>query len=759
MPTIHVTDEYFIEVNEEGFVSNDWAEGALGFVIRMKSKTGGPDRAVKIPRLLADTLEENAHINYLLAEERRVAFKVGPENGLLNAYNSKSPFKGLQTVAAGQQKDGIILMCCSKDEPPRLCWLKFENEKLSMKPKIPVIEEVFNPKQTTPDEDQREEQDQLEARNQVEAQDQEKQSSFFARLRSDSDEFSELAAFQESKSDSNETFAIGQKLSERESRYWYVGFEGIIYDWANGTLQELVAKRKLNLNFRNRLLLVNKIVKAIEHLHGHKDKLMHGDLRPANIMFVNRGEMAADFLVTDYGSFGHEQANYDDAMPPNTMGASVHRQRTSPFYSPERSSGDEKELADVALLFSDNKNVTVVLGWKNDLIDKGECKSWEDLKKELKLDAKQNVSGSVPFDEIKAGDILRIREYMLTATESNTTKNGQLLVHCKPKVGIIRHDKFITPLTEKLPSKKWLSIPRTVIFRKWAAPVDVYAIGALTIYLNFCSTSFEELYPDGEQRNDDESFKEMMERLQSRAYFQDVWKRIERLRNLVDAIYDSKLGQTVVPESKVSEFMKGDVLYFNKEYSVIRCLKDEVSYITRTTPGLIWILKACEFNYAKFIYLFHFSLSCLHRRDSLLKSDIRGSDVFPFCSSRMDTVNSNGPMSKVLRYINHEIEDSLINRVNADVFKELVLDPSTDPSAIISGFAHDTEKSEYKTRLQNLQYEKSLREVNEYAWTKHILLSWLRLPWFMRNSTVKSIFDKNLKDYQDEDAIETDENQ
>ena len=77
---------YYIRVDQNGHVDDaDCLEGALGCIIRVHSPIGernqNQTRALKVPRLLADTQRENAFICTLLEKEFTIVRKVLGERG------------------------------------------------------------------------------------------------------------------------------------------------------------------------------------------------------------------------------------------------------------------------------------------------------------------------------------------------------------------------------------------------------------------------------------------------------------------------------------------------------------------------------------------------------------------------------------------------------------------------------------------------------------------------------------------------------
>lgn len=82
---IFLNNNLYIGVDRSGYCYT-FAEGALGCVVEVKDSTvPGYVRAFKLPRLLADTVRENAHIEDLMQKE--------VDNLRLIAGNLRDPLK------------------------------------------------------------------------------------------------------------------------------------------------------------------------------------------------------------------------------------------------------------------------------------------------------------------------------------------------------------------------------------------------------------------------------------------------------------------------------------------------------------------------------------------------------------------------------------------------------------------------------------------------------------------------------------------
>src|SRR5437868_1929952 len=81
MANIWVTENWYIPVDALGYVDGPCFEGMLGCVLQLRNGTEDALLAMKIPRLLADTIEENAYICNMTAEEEEAVRKINTAGG------------------------------------------------------------------------------------------------------------------------------------------------------------------------------------------------------------------------------------------------------------------------------------------------------------------------------------------------------------------------------------------------------------------------------------------------------------------------------------------------------------------------------------------------------------------------------------------------------------------------------------------------------------------------------------------------------
>src|SRR5712671_6782357 len=98
MTKIWIYNDIFVPVDEFGYLAGPYYEGALGVVVPMLGTRSANEKyALKIPRMLADTVRENAFIAKVTEDESDVVHKIQfePEGavGLMATKLDKHPLR------------------------------------------------------------------------------------------------------------------------------------------------------------------------------------------------------------------------------------------------------------------------------------------------------------------------------------------------------------------------------------------------------------------------------------------------------------------------------------------------------------------------------------------------------------------------------------------------------------------------------------------------------------------------------------------
>src|SRR5690606_24619499 len=100
----------------------------------------------------------------------------------------------------------------------------------------------------------------------------------------------------------------------------------IIMEWVEGyTLHELLQQHNLQLQLDDLIAIIKQICVALDYLHHHPRKIIHKDLKPANIMLTPQGSVK---LI----DFGISKLDWQQAMQTVSFG-------TPGFAAPEQLQG------------------------------------------------------------------------------------------------------------------------------------------------------------------------------------------------------------------------------------------------------------------------------------------------------------------------------------------------------------------------------------------------------------------------------------
>jgi serine/threonine protein kinase len=694
MPRIWVTDSWYIPVDDFGYVEGPCFEGMLGCVLQLRVGTNDALLAMKIPRLLADTIEENAYICNMTEEEEEAVRKInttgGSVEGLVAAqfFESNRMIKRRVTIQsdyedARAQHDHVVFVSFEHDQKPRFCAVNLTEKGWSI---FPEKSEANFVRDITKD----------DWTNFVMGADGEplEPHQTFSRAVYRSRESEKMA-------DQGE---MREALRGQQSRVWYAAIPSMIFQWAGGNLQELITKGGIgDWTFDEHFVLFKQILTGVRFLHHHR--MIHGDIRPANVMWISSRE-PNNFRLGDYGSYGKEwQAVSRQGAPGGLtlIGPAVGQRRQSPFYSPERRAGDEFESADTALvkrIKSDDKTgayaYVVLLGWRSQIFAGGSVSAeiralmegWgktafeeeqERLRKEEEKARQQSeeeqslVAGEGgqaednaqrpaqrplidPSSEaLQRGDRLRLRNYLFQVIASEKTGNNLKLYLCSGRYADVLHGSLVV-YRESGFIKDWTTIDLSnyVEFRQWSAASDLYSVGALFLYSLFCCGLQRQLManhppePNNLSAEDpDRLFVEMIEILESVPYFRFFWEELEAFRQRIEELY--KLDPQPTPEEVAkTQVVDGQTLWNMALFAT--------NNILQSTPKARVVLDAFDYNLAHFLLFMHFVLACLHRQSHMSEEawkkvkDREKSGVFltPFAVDRLEAPEPNGAAAKAL---------------------------------------------------------------------------------------------------------------
>ena len=691
-----IDTNWYIPVDEEGRCIGTCFEGALGFVIRLEHRKKGIF-ALKIPRLMGETYRENAYINDLMEKEFQAVEEVficSPgENtnpkGLLKADISLgSILKGSINTSgnedAQQWHDSKVFVHFEKGLTPQFCLVKSkqndELEKFPPNSKCPIDSPEayrllceYNHNLKTPW----------------------SETIFIVAKKSEN-------SHPDNPDNKVQIFSI-KDLQSQDKNIWYTALPAIMYAWAPGTLQEVISrKQRGKWNFEQHLELMEILCMGLEVLHGKG--MLHADLRPANVVYLGDEKEPRNYFISDYGSFSqaNPQSTENNQISGETLiGPTIGGERTSPFYSPERSLGREREEANTAVVYFDDNTIYLIVGWRSELIDPNNQEPKRKIIQEwIKENESQQTNNSTCL--LDEGDRIQIREYIFELSRKERNIGNKQIFECKPQVWEIYQNRIVVA-ADLIDGWEWFPISRRVDLLRWSAATDLYSLGAVALYSVYFDTGntsrevseekkiyneddiSQEVSEEKKIHNEDdisqkvsensshadEEFREMLNYLASKPYFDSVWPKIEALRiNLENYLQEDYYSYDIYEKKIYIDYETEDSSSKNEKIKLKEQVLKVSSLITESVPGANKLVINLDFNLGNFIFFIHFIFCCLHRQ-----SDLNGAKDWmkelPFCKDRREMPDKSNAASKAKNRLNILRKDIISkNALKALVVKE-----------------------------------------------------------------------------------------
>lgn len=662
---VWINNSYYISVEKDGTLACPYFEGSLGCILRVTSAETGASLALKIPRLLADTARENAYIAQLLEDERLAVMHQNDKRsqGLLRAQTvDESPL-------AHRRQTGASAFLEAREQDGAFVFISFEGAR---RPRVCAVRTAANEGQfrVYPMDCQ------LDIPGLIGP---EKALALYRKLqepRLDSPVVLEPRA-----SDTEQDLDLQQLLEAGSvNSSWFTGVPAYLMNWAAGTLQESIDRGYINdWTVRQHLVLAKRVLMGVESLHA--SNVLHADIRPANVMYEARPELPDDYVVSDYGSFSREFTAIARGNTPNgntQVGPSIGGLRVSPFYAPERRSGQELESANVAVITqqkSDRRlNYVVIMGWRSDLLDER-----GGFRTEI-----ANGGGKltwIPEDGMSSGDRLRLRNFIFKV--ERVERNGDMRrIVCDGSYATVRHDRIVVYARgdSQIPDGEIVSLSGFTEYRQWSAATDIYGVGSLSLYAVFCCAWAKHgaSSQPGERRRVDELFSEMMEVLDSVPYF--VHFRAEIAQIVREFVRINRSTDTLDKEKVAGYVVAGGGQQDEERVTFRELVLKTTNKIVASTPWIRVIVLYFDRNPVKFILYLHFVLSCLHRSPHAVPAESTEPFAGTFCSSRLDSSGEGGAHKALewIEYVLGHINDGLFAGIAVEDKDIVPFDPQSD---------------------------------------------------------------------------------
>ncbi len=685
---------WYIPVNRQGYCSGTYYEGALGTVVQLVNREGSGAQALKIPRLLADTHRENAYICQLLLEEEKCVSRVFTDGRydtkrlLVSQHNLNNIlFKPIMTQFAHAEAKAldkhIIAVQFQHGRPPRFAAIGMDVDKHDNRI-------VFPPEVNECPVERSAIFDQVVAASNSLAED-----------------WNSPVVVAPHTTAEGQVFKISDAFESKvDQDVWYVGIPCVAYSWGAITLQEVML---LGANsewaIREKLLLVTNLLSGILSLHWRG--LLHTDIRPSNAMCIGDAADPDNYYLIDYAAYnlsachcysGEAGAGKPAERENRILGPTIGRERSSPFYAPERRWSLEKESGDVAIILrDDSEKLRVLVGWSRECMENGKVRrelkekiqgftfSDDDAMETIKQQAANEYDLLLPRDRIQLGD------YIFDIEAASSLQDKQIFL-CNRDHWKIYHGKIVVADSQDF-DKGWISISKLVEIRQWSGATDIFGMGALFLYVLFSKGSN---HGEASIVSSELAFGRMLNQFESVSCFQRVWPIMASLCLQLNACFDAGMKDADIKESPFDIAGLGrmsGILSHNSRDTLDDTARNMATYFTHTITETRYILESMKYNYVYFIYSMMFILLCVHKRNTLRESiesvltpvkDYCGvrfpgyeTDVdlvLPFCESRIEPPLPEGGVPRSSAGLAKKYLGRFLKIVDSDVLKSCKFD-------------------------------------------------------------------------------------
>lgn len=560
---------WFVEVDDHGYLLSPCAEGALGYIIQCRSRNNQL-AALKIPRLRGDSRIENAEYCQVLEREAKEVLKVdgaGSKRGIVRLAHPDSQLlceiPNLEDAEDTKGQHGYtILVRFEKDRPARIIKVKKQSSKIAV---IPNTEPLVS---------------QIEQEIKVDSWQQ-----HVGSLLDDHVDIKKRkpVAFYCTQQKPDESATTGQEsiagpLMEHLSApnaplFWYAWLPSMLFEWAQGTLQSAINTDEHQRWTPSEIYdLLGSILAGLHTLH--QLGMIHGDVRPANIMAC--GDLASphSYVMGDYGSFTVDlpvtpsgiEAPTGYSTPPN-----IARHRASSFYARERRAGVEREDAEVAVITrvvsltstppSDGGEATpqaparpatpapllITLTSKRRLPSLDDKRQWEARRAATQKTYHDLIAatGSVTPDSwsLSSGDQVRIRDlvFQVLAYQEDTA-TGDIYVACQPTFRRVMNERIVVDSKDNLfdyqriEDVAIIDIPRWVEVRQASVASDLFGVGSIGLYITY-SRAQSKINKQGNASNCESKIAGIIAKLENEENFRNLWPDLRRICSEIESAF------------------------------------------------------------------------------------------------------------------------------------------------------------------------------------------------------------------------------
>ena len=740
-----VHEDYLFEIDESGYFSGQCYEGALGVVLKIGLRNSGW-RALKLPRVLADSDRENYFIAALMADELKNAGKVGAPPELLALESNKSLLQRMATTGTLEKPlRQMLLAQLPKARRPRFCAIVFDHEGnvVELRPDLPELQWLKASGG--------------EWRKILGAAAIEANVATHCMVIGGQSEGGTIrgaeARIPDGSTPTWRSLEAGRPSSSSRPA-WFLGLPTPVYHWWGGTLEQAVRiGARGSWPFKDHLHFIERIANGLDALY--QFKLVHCDLRPANIMFHSQPKIVGNYRLIDYATFGEAPAidsgvaaeGKEDQRDRTVLGGGVAEARQSPFYAPERRVGRESEDCDTVLTLT-RQDVAKLLtkermgkraykwlvhaGFRAKMFtDIAGAEPGEEWTGELRdqIDAALNGEQRPMTSSLgwRAGDRVRVRDFVF---EIETVDYGPAgLTFLCSKAWLVYSNRVFVPLADSgslsdAPSAVH-AVSRLMVLQKWSAATDLYSLGVLLLYSLFYNSS--EALPPERQAHKDSEFANMIAVLSSpiyaRAMIPRLWVGVDLLRTLAEK--EPYRNRNKFPPDHILrlphplEIPSGHDVdgATDSKTNVEEFLKLVANSFASSTPGLSQVLLVVNRNVAHFILALHVVLALMHRREDF---DVASDDPGPgegiwreelIARNRVEEPSGEviARVRALLERVQAVLNDPLVNEIVIQANKITQYEPASEATVILE--RQETQRENEKLNNMNESFALKIESI------------------------------------------------
>lgn len=630
---LYLNKDWYLSVDCNGFYKGVYYESDGTYILQLRNIHNKQLRAIKIPKLNSDSAFENLYYNQKVEAEKQIVLTTGIMSPGLAFYDTNllNIFRNIVFFPGNEQDKQVIGIQFEKKMPPRFCGFKIVEKGLLQT--YPLTIKGLNYFTST-------------LLTEIIELGKSGKSKWNRTIVFQNRNKNHIAFDCNSKGEFIPYFIDKVINIDNNETCWYFGVPSVSSQWYSGTLEDFIKSNKdMDWYLEEYFSLLNNILLGLSSLHN--TGFIHGDLRPANIMYTEDPKNPRDYHLVNYGNnrvlnhpFFLNRINREKNI---IINRSIDRERNSPFYTPERRLTIENDDVNIGIFIKGEDNTLFIyLGWweeciENDIVKSELIESIKNCKIEDHIDYITDNLAKYMQDELQRGDRIQIGDLIFNVIGVGVL-HGTVVYKCELehwkiyKFPIVLRDEdtfFINGSVRFFPVSKYIRI------KQFSVSTDLYSIGALFLYLIYYGKNKNQ---ENYKEFLDPEFHQLLIELESVQFFQTTWIDLATLCLNFNKIKLSQDGVEDIKKKMIDLNIDKINLNFSiknrKSINLIKHSKDIARLIVNTIEGTKRLYENLDHNYVHFIYCIHFILCCLHKRieipENILEYFLNKSDIYSF---------------------------------------------------------------------------------------------------------------------------------